>query len=373
MKKALLFTIDFAPRKGGVANYYKNICRHFPTDDIFVLASRENEEKEFDTQQKYKIYRKNLISTFPVWPKWTLSFLHLHKIVKKEKIDIILVGQILPLGTVAYIYKKIFKTPYAVFIHGMDIQMACKNKRKKYLTLKILKDANFIIVNSNYTKNLILQEGIAEEKINVIYPGVEKNIPLLAKEGVGVVNKYSNNKILLTLGRLVKRKGQDMVIKSLPSILEKFPNLIYIIAGEGPDKEYLENLAKENNVEKNVIFAGKIKDEEKSAYYNKSDIFIMPARDIAGDVEGFGIVYLEAGLHNKPVIAGRSGGAIESVLDEKTGLLVDSENIGKISSAVIKLLFDKELASNLGRKGKERALTKFNWEKQVEKIKNLLN
>src|SRR4030042_6891772 len=176
MRKCLLFTIDFPPRKGGVAKYYENICAGLPSWNISVLCEHEEKESEFDKDQKYRIYIRNFISKFPMWPKWILSFFHLRKIAKKENAEIILAGQILPLGTVALLYKKIFGLPYAVFVHGMDIEMAKRRQRKRKLAKKILENAEFIIANSRYTKNLVINEEIGGEKIEVVYPCVNTRI-----------------------------------------------------------------------------------------------------------------------------------------------------------------------------------------------------
>lgn len=379
MRKTLLFTIDFAPKTGGVANYYKNLCAHLPQEDIIVLTRPEKEDVEFDSNVKYKILRKNLIADY-LWPKWLASFFHLRRTVKNEKIETILVGEILPLGTVAWVYKKLFKTPYVVFIHGMDLGMAKKKKRKYRLARKILEGADFIITNSLYTKKLVVQCGIEDKKIFAVYPGIER----LDEMGAGnnqltpevetqdFASLRREKKILLTLGRLVKRKGHDMVIRSLPKILARYPNVIYVIAGDGPERIYLENLAKESGVEDEVIFVGEVKDKDKPYYYENCDIFVMPSRNIKGDVEGFGIVYLEAALYGRPVIAGNSGGSPEAALDGQTGLIVDSENLEEIADAVIRLLADSDYANKLGVQGKERVLKEFSWENQMRKFEKLL-
>lgn len=387
MKKTLLFTIDFAPRTGGVARYYKDICSHLLTQEIVVLAEHELEtELQFDKGQPYKIYRKDLITKLPIWPKWIFSPFYLHNAVKREKIDFVLVGQILPLGAIVWLYKKIFKVPYGVFIHGMDLGMAKKKKRKYWLALMILKDSSCIIANSNYTRQLILDLGIEKDKVEVIYPGVEvndilngasepsllKDMKMFLASPQRFMNETSktDTKVILTVGRLVKRKGHDMVIKALPKVMQKFPDIVYIIVGDGPEKNNLENLIKENNLN-NVIF-NLADDKIKRLYYEMSDIFIMPSRKISGDVEGFGIVYLEAALYGKPVIAGKNGGAPEAVVDKKTGILVDSKNIDEIADAIIKLLADPDLANKLGVQGRERVLRDFTWKTQIEKIKKLL-
>ncbi len=375
MDKVLLFTIDFPPSKGGVAKYYEDICLNLPSEKITVLANRITDEEKFDASQKYKIYRNNLILKFPIWPKWIFSFFYLRKIIKTENIKIILVGQILPLGTVALIHKKIFKTPYAVFIHGMDLGMAQKSAKKSKLAKKILKNSKFIITNSEYTKGLVIGQGIEANKIHVIYPCVNTrnrtNVNTNSHEAFYTKSEISKP-CLLTIGRLVKRKGHDMVIKALPKVIIKIPNVHYIIGGDGEARSYLENIVRQYNLQKYVSFTGKIDGEEKYKLYENCDVFIMPSRNIDGDVEGFGIVYIEAALYGKPVIAGRSGGISEAVLDGETGILVNPEDINEIADAIIKLLSNQDLANKLGVQGRDRVSSEFIWDKQIDKIKNLL-
>ncbi|MFH0856535.1 MAG: glycosyltransferase family 4 protein [bacterium] len=376
MKKILLFTIDFAPRSGGVAKYYENICANLPSDKIIALAGHETGEKKFDDEQNYKIYRRNLISDLPIWPKWIFSFFYLHNAVKREKAELILVGNILPLGIVAWIYKKLFKTPYGLFIHGMDLEMTRQKKRKYKLARIILNNADFIITNSEYTKKLVFNFGINGDKIYVVYPCVDAALNKEVKNNFAAETRLivlpKDKKMILTLGRVVKRKGHDMVIKALPEVIKKIPDIIYVIAGDGVDKNYLENLSKKCNVKDFVIFTGEVKEANKAFYYKNCDIFIMPARNIAGDVEGFGIVYLEAALFGKPIIAGNIGGAPEAVQDGETGILVNPESEKEISDAIIKLLSDSDLANKFGVQGRERVFRDFTWKKQIEKIKRLL-
>ncbi|MFH0819827.1 MAG: glycosyltransferase family 4 protein [bacterium] len=384
MKKVLLLTLDFPPQTGGVANYLANISQNLSADKISILTVRQSGSAKFDQKQGYKIYRENLISQLPIWPKWLAAIYHAFQVIKKEKPDLILVGQILPLGTVALVIKKLTGLNYFVSCHGMDILLAQKNKRKKWLTTLIIKNSQQIIANSQFTKKEIMKLGAGENKITVIYPCPHTNII-----GVGACPNITNNqqlnnkqlnekfnlsnkKVLLTVGRLVERKGQDQVIRALPEVIKSFPKLVYFIVGSGPYQGELEKLAKELNLEDKIIFAGRVNDEELTNYYQTADIFIMASRQIAGDVEGFGIVYLEAASFGLPVIAGRSGGVGEAVLDGQTGILVNPENIKEIAQAIIKLLADENLAKKMGQTGKERVEKEFQWSKQAAKLKELL-
>lgn len=169
-----------------------------------------------------------------------------------------------------------------------------------------------------------------------------------------------------------------MVIKALRIIFQKNPeiNLQYIIAGKGPDEEYLKNLAYLELGDKfsdRVKFIGEISEKEKWSLFSSTDIFIMPARNIAGDFEGFGIVYLEANLCAKPVVAGNSGGVPDAVEHGVNGLLVNPEDDLEIAQAILKLTNEKNLREKLGQQGRQRALIKFNWKNQVKNMFDFLN
>lgn len=362
--KTLLFTLEYPPFKGGVANVYENIIKYYPEpDNIFVLHNNGGE----------------LINNKLPALKWLPAVWRLFRAVKKNKIDHILVGQILPLGTAAFIISKFIKIKYSVILHGMDFTYAIKTARKKWLTGKILKNAENVICMNSYTAGLareFLKEGT--EKITVINPGVDKELRISKPRDyelrINLIKKYNleNKIILLSVGRLVKRKGVDMVLKSLPEVLKVASNLVYVIGGAGADEKYLKNINKELQKTGEIIFLGKISDEEKRGWFNLCDIFIMPSRKIGDDFEGFGIVLLEANMAGKPVIAGDSGGISDAVENGVNGLLVDPNDINDIIYAIVKLAKDKELREKLGKQGKERAEREFGWERQAGKIYRLV-
>ena len=371
MKKVLIATIDFPPICGGVANYLAGLAENLPKDKVVVLApSADNTE-----EKQYKIYRKKLITEiFFLWPKWLPLVYHLFKIIKKEKIETILVGQVLPVGTAVFFLNKILGIPYYVSCHGMDILMANETFRKRKLLNKILEQAKGVIANSEFTKNELIKLGVLSEKITIIYPCVKSVAPASEESLKNISENYSleNKKIALTVGRLVERKGHSKVIEALPIVLEKIPEARYVIVGDGPERKRLEEKARDLNLENKVIFTGRVGDSELPAFYQLSDIFVTVSRQIGGDVEGFGIVYLEANQYGKPVVAGRSGGASEAVVEGFNGLLVDPGSPEDIAGAMIKLLTDNELALRLGKQGKERVEREFLWETGAKKLEELL-
>lgn len=373
----LLITLEYPPFKGGIANYYENLIKYWPAcaeasadkpelNNIFVLNNNDN-----------KLLKRWL------WPKWLPAVWHLYKEVKNKKINHILVGQILPLGTVAYIVSKITKTHYSVFLHGMDLSLAMKIPRKKRLALKILDKSENILCSNSYTASTVndilgglknTEPNKKNVKIYTVNPGISSDLvsTISVETKSLLIKKYDleNKIILFSLGRLVKRKGFDTVIKAWPEILKSNPGLVYIIAGTGPHEKYLKELAKELN--SSVIFLGSISDGEKWTWLSLCDIFITISRDIDGDYEGFGIVYLEANLAGKPVIAGNSGGVKDAVINNLNGILVDPENKKEITDAILSLSSDPVLREKLGGQGRERVIKEFRWEDKILKIFNII-
>jgi phosphatidylinositol alpha-1,6-mannosyltransferase len=374
MKKILIATIEFPPQKGGIANYLAGLAGALPQDKVAVLCQKNpSQPLPLRKGEDYKVYRKKLFTKF-FWPRWLPMIWHLWRTARREKVDAVLVGQILPVGTAAMAVKKFLGIPYFVSCHGMDILTAAASPRKKKLMNKILDQASGIVANSEFTKNELLKLGVPENKITVIYPcvtrenGVEQEKIAEIKNRLGLADK----KIILTVGRLVARKGQSMVVEAMPAILKSVPQAIYVIIGDGPEKDNLQLIIYNLQLENSVLFTGEISDEKKRAFYQLCDVFVMTPRQIGPDVEGFGTVFLEVNQFGKPVVAGRSGGVAEAVVDGATGLMVAPENINQIAEAVIKLLINKDLANKLGQQGKERVEKEFKWKIQAEKLKKLI-
>lgn len=358
----LLFTLEYPPFYGGVSSYYINLVKNWPQEKSELNISNNNQNE--------------IINPKAFFLKWKKGIFTLNKEIKKEKIDYILVGHILPLGTIVWILSHFLKIKYAVILHGMDFASAIKSKRKKILTHLILNKTHKIICANHFTADLVIKfSPQLKNKITVVNPGVAQieNNNLKLTHQLKELYKLKNKIILLSVGRLVSRKGFDMVLKSLPKTLEVVPNLIYIILGSGPEEKKLRQNIIDFNLEDKVILISKANEEEKIAWLSLSDIFIMPSRQIGNDFEGFGIVYLEANLFGKPVIAGRSGGVEDAVKDELNGLLVDPESEKEISLAIIKLTQDKNLRIRLGKQGRERALNEFNWKNKIKEFYNKLD
>ncbi|MEI8361505.1 MAG: glycosyltransferase family 4 protein [bacterium] len=359
--KTLLITLEYEPFLGGVANYYKNMVKYWP--DAEKLQVWTNEAHELINEK---------------WPvlKWLPAIFKLKQRINAEKIEHVIVGQLLPIGSIVYYASKMCKFKYSVVIHGMDFTMAISQSRKATMARNILVNAEAIVCGNNYVANLVREFLGAKHltKITVINPGVSQADyqPLSNELANNLKTKYdlTNKYVFLSLGRLVKRKGVDQVIMAMEVLAERLPNFIYLIAGTGPDEAYLKNYAASvsNYFSSHVKFLGAISEAEKWQWLNACDCLIMPAREENGDFEGFGIVYLEAGLAGKPVIAGASGGVADAVENMVNGLMVAPTDAEDIARVMAELMDDKELGQKLGATGRERAIKEFAWPELVNKF-----
>ena len=238
IKKSLLITLDFPPNLGGVSTYYYNIFKNLPADKVVVLAPNQKGDDEFDIKQHFPILRKKmnfLPSAKSVLPtvskmtsriRWIAGIKHFSTISKQHKIELIQVGQVLPLGTLAMLFEKQSKIPYIFYTHGLDIVLPQKNPRKKAILKKIIKNAKGIVANSYFTKDELVNLGADEKKIVVVYPCPNYRGEHIEIENINLFKERYNlndKKILLSVGRLIKRKGFDMAIKALPEIISDSP------------------------------------------------------------------------------------------------------------------------------------------------------
>lgn len=383
--KLLLVTIEFPPETGGIENYTYNIVKRIPGS--IVLAPEVPGVKDFDSAQDFKIIRKKILYHRQHWLLKNKFYsnslgyiitvisliLRSWKAINEEKPDVILCSDSIPVGLVIGFLNKINKIPYVVFSYGKDILFLQHVPFIKLLLHNSFKNASKVIVISEYTRNLVMQLDIPESKTYKINPCVDSGFfkpldvsDLIKQHGI------SDKKILLSVGRLVERKGVDTVISSLPEVVKKIPNLIYLIAGNGPYNNYLKQLVSSLDLEKHVRFIGYVPDEQLPEYYNLCDAFIMPSRTEKGDPEGFGIVFLEAGACGKPVIGSRMGGIPDAVLDGKTGMLVDPLDEREIADAILELLNDENKARKIGECGRRRA-EQLNWEAAADKLKHIIS
>ncbi len=381
MKPALFLTLEYPPQVGGIAVYLSRLIDCFPLGAVEVLAPPGGDEAhKLDMVSPAPIYRRKLLGRL-IRPRWLPALYWTDWLCRQdEKPSCIVVSHLLPMGLVARIMKARRGIPYAVIVHGMDVALALSGSRgKRRQAQKVLADASLVAANSTYTAHLAETLGARKENIVVVRPS--PSYPLYyAVDPDKVANVRSwfglgSEPVVLSAGRLVERKGFDTCIRAVAELKRGGQGVRYVIVGEGPDRARLEKLARTKGVEGQVVFAGAVPDSDLAALYSACDVFAMVPRSLGPDVEGFGIVYLEANLFGKPVIGSRSGGVPDAVLDGKTGLLVDPTKPVEVANAMKMLISDRAMRDSLGQAGRKRVLEEFGWARQgaafVTMIENL--
>ena len=234
--------------------------------------------------------------------------------------------------------------------------------------------ADRLLANSEFTAGLARELGARSDRLRVTHCGTDPARfaprdagPLRSRLGLG------SRPVLLSITRLVRRKGLDSVLAALGSVREAYPDVVYVVAGDGPDGERLRARAAELGVSDCVRFAGAVSDEELPLWYALGDVFVLPARSEPPDVEGFGIVFLEAAAAERPVVAARAGGVPDAVADGVSGVLVAPDDPRALSGALVALLGDPARRAELGRRGRERVLASFSWDHVAERTWSALS
>jgi phosphatidyl-myo-inositol dimannoside synthase len=376
----LVLSEHFLPACGGTVTWLFETYSRFAAGEVVVVAGDKGDTAVVDRTLPFKVERipMRMDDWDPTQPaslrRYWEMFCRVKSSRRRHQSSQIHCMKVLPEGLVAWCLRYVMGVPYVLYAHGEEIQMRLTSRKLAWLIPILYKGAASIIANSAHTKRLLVDIGVRPERIHVIHPGV--NVAAFqanegARENIRLRHNLGRAFVLLTVGRLQRRKGQDMVIRALRLIKKQIPNLIYMIVGTGEEYGYLRELVKSEGVSESVVFVGSIPDEERSAYYSACDVFVMPNRQIDADIEGFGIVFLEAGAAARPVIGGLSGGTAEAIQEGVTGLRVDGDSVQAVAAAVIELLTDLEHARAMGERGRQWVEKAFTWESIVERTRQV--
>ncbi|HLY24669.1 MAG TPA: glycosyltransferase family 4 protein [bacterium] len=363
----LLITNDFPPMAGGEAVWYARMCtaavRRGPavSDRVLVLAPKLRGDVAFDARQPYSVIRRRVpVSTHPAARLWQLLLLGIAAfgIVRRERVRMVHIGH-LYLGPIALALKALRNIPYVLYLHGGEMAPYMRFRLIRRVAEATVRNAHVVVMNSGFTRRHFASLGISHPHVEIVAPPVDIERFQPGIDTAAVRRRYGidGQKVLLTVGRLVTRKGHDTVIRVLPRLRKEVGPVRYLIAGAGPDEPRLRALARETGCDGEVVFVGPVPDEHVPGLYAACDVFVMPNRslDERDGVEGFGLVFLEAGASGKPAIGGRSGGVEDAVLDGKTGILVDPLDLDGLSEALLRVLRDPGLSARLGAEGRRRA------------------
>ncbi|WP_461665661.1 glycosyltransferase family 4 protein [Gordonia sputi] len=372
MRRTLLVTNDFPPRAGGIQSYLQNLVDRLPPEDVVVYAPRWKGSVEFDARQPYRVYRHRTTLMLPT----PFVARRAAEIIRSEGIETVWFGAAAPLAVMAPAMRRAGAERVIASTHGHEVGWSMLPVARQVLR-HIGNHTDAITYVSRYTRDRFASAFGRAASLEYLPPGVDTDrfAPNpVAREEVRARLGLGDAPTILCLSRLVPRKGQDMLIRALPLIRKEMPDVVLVIVGGGPYADTLHRLAREEGVADHVIFTGSVPAEELPDYHNIADVFAMPARTRGGglDVEGFGIVYLEASATGVPVIAGRSGGAPETVVEGETGTVVDGRGVPAIALAALAMLADRSAAAAMGATGRVVAQDRWQWRHMAARLQQLL-
>ncbi len=367
--KILFITQDYAPKTGGIETYCAELSHTLQSKgySVDVICPKHKNQKEY--QSPLHIFRIPIHSSFLFLPLLFMIPFLLHR----KKYTHIVYGQ-WQNGLWHFFYPFLAKKYCKVtLVHGRELFTSVMNPFTGFLLKKTFKTMNHSLPNSSAVLELLKEKTVSSIPVTVVHPGANINtfFPLESSE---LKNKYGiENKIIIGhITRLVKRKNSIQLIELLPELLKSNPNIHLVIGGTGPEKENLIQKADELNLHEHITFLGYIPFNEINAHFNLADVFVLPSTISDTDIEGFGIVYVEANCCGIPVIGYRCGGVIDAIEDRKSGLLCDMNVPNALFDAIISLVQDPEFRTTLGAYGRERALAQFSWDINAEKIITIL-
>lgn len=375
MKPVLLVTNDFPPRRGGIQAYLAELVDQLVptgTHTITVYAPKWKGSDEFDRVAPYEVVRH---PTTLMLPEPSVAR-RMRELIKRHDIDTVWFGAAAPLALMASLARRTGASRVIASTHGHEVGWSMLPVARTALRC-IGNDTDVVTFVSRYTRHRFASAFGPRAALEHVPPGVdvERFAPdpaaraeLRARYGLG------ERPVVVCLSRLVPRKGQDMLIRALPVIRQRIHGAALVIVGGGPYRNTLQRLAHRYGVADHVVFTGGVPDTELPAHHALADVFAMPCRTRGAglDVEGLGIVYLEASATGVPVVAGRSGGAPETVRDGETGVVADGWNVGAISAAVTDLLADPDRAARMGTAGRRWVVDNWQWPRQAARLAALL-
>lgn len=369
----LLFSELYPPAIGGSAVLFREVYSRLGDIPVSVLADEGKFGPLDVTDGSVRLIRQPVRPSGPGLMRPASLASHLGNVRRLRRVSagerrVIHCARCLPEGLAAWLNRRLGGAPYICWAHGEDLASARLSRELTWLTKQIFRGAAAAMVNSRNTARELLTFGMRGDRMHVAYPGVDASRFRPDVDGSAVRARLASpgELVLLSVGRLQRRKGQDLAIRALPLLSDSL-RVRYVIVGEGAERPRLEALTRELGVADRVLFAGAVDDADLPGLYAACDVFLLPNRvDDDGDFEGFGIVFSEAAATGRPSIGGRSGGVPEAVLDGETGLLVSGTDPGELADAIRRLAASPELRERLGSAGRARVCRELTWEQAAK-------
>ncbi len=372
-----LLADSYLPHAGGSRFFYHNLFRRLAGlgHQVTVLTGRVEGWKEFDGREQTPNLRiERRFDPLPGHsyrdlPRVVRPMLQSIAAVLRRRPDVLHCGDLYPSGITGVLLKRLLRIPLVAYCHGEDITLTDQRRFQPRLRNLIYRTADMVVANGEFAVENLRRIGIPESKVVKITPGLDPTTFFPAEPDPSLRERYglpADELVVVTVARLASRKGHLRVLQALAALRGETPTVRYLIAGRGPMEAELRAAAADLGLAGRVVFAGYVPDDRLNAHYALADVAAMPNTAEAGDVEGFGMVFLEANAAGKPVIGGRSGGTAEAVADGETGFLVANDE--ELRTALLSLLNDPALRARMGLAGLRRARESFDWESRARRL-----
>ncbi|WP_006240885.1 glycosyltransferase family 4 protein [Mycolicibacterium tusciae] len=375
MSRVLLVTNDFPPRRGGIQSYLQELVGHLVdtgAHTLIVYAPKWKGSDEFDRAAAYEVVRH---PTTLMLPEPSVAK-RMRRLIEHHSADTVWFGAAAPLALMAPLARDAGAGRVIASTHGHEVGWSMLPLARTALR-RIGSGTDAVTYISSYTRRRFASAFGPRAALEHLPPGVDTDRfapDEVARAELRARYRLADRPVVVCLSRLVPRKGQDMLIRAMPAIRQRVSDAALVIVGGGPYGSSLRRLADDFGVTDHVVFTDAVPGDELPAHHAMADVFAMPCRTRGAglDVEGLGIVYLEASACGVPVVAGRSGGAPETVLDDETGLVVDGWDVGAIAATVGDLLADPARAARMGAAGRRWVVDNWQWKDQAAKLADLL-
>lgn len=373
MTRTLVVTNDFPPRPGGIQTFVHELLRRLPAEDVLVYASRFRGWEEFDAAAPFRVVREDTSVLLPT-PGVARTAAGL---VADHEARAVLFGAAAPLGLIAPSLREAGAARTVGLTHGHEAGWAGYPGTRQVLR-RVGDRLDVLTYLGEYTRGRIggvLSDDAAARMVQLA-PGVDTSVFHPSSDGRGVRDEHglADRPVVVCVSRLMPRKGQDMLIRALPRIRRQVPDTALLLVGGGPHRSSLQRLVEATGMSGQVVITGSVPYDTLPSHYAAGDVFAMPCRTRHRglDVEGLGIVYLEASATGLPVVAGRSGGAPDAVREGVTGDVVDGTNVDHVARAVAALLLDSDRARSYGEAGRAWVEQSWTWDAAAARLRDLL-
>jgi phosphatidyl-myo-inositol dimannoside synthase len=380
-RKTLLLTEIFPPTVGGSSRFFWEVVSRLPAQQYLIAAADVPDAAAFDRTHGHIVFRLPMALgdrglRRPASLKFYLQTAwRVQRQVKRHGVGLLVCGRNLPEGFLGFLVNKLCGVPFAFTCHGEDIGVSRESREMTWMTRQVMRTAVGAIANSFNTRRMLIEQwDYPEANIHVVQPGVDATrfVPAPPDDTFRAEMGWAGRTVLLTVGRLQKRKGHDTVIRALPAVREKVPDVLYAVIGTGEEEARLRAVAGECGVADAVQFLGGVSDEVMVRCYQQCDLFVLANRTVgAGDIEGFGMVLLEAQACGKAVVAGDSGGTAETMKAPDTGRVVNCDGPDELTAALIELLADRTELAAMGERGRAWVELRFDWPQVAERAREV--